>query len=306
MSTFDLVFGTGPLGKAVAEQLAAQGRAVKFASRSGGSGDLAHECLRIDLLEPGNRPDIADVDRLFLCAAPAYWRWSEELVPMVRGALQLAAACNAPLVFADNVYAYGPSDQPLTEVTPYRPRGPKGRARQQAAEEILQAHAKGDVHTAIVRSSDFFGPGVHLSSLGSDAFRKAASGKPVNCLGDADQPHTFHYIHDFARAMINVISNEKCQGEVWHAPADKARSMRGMVELIAAECGTQARPNVAPRWLFRVLSLFNRSMKELDEVYYLYEQPLIVDSSKYERRFDEKATPHPRAVQETLSSLGLK
>lgn len=303
---FDLVFGAGPLGRAVADELAAEGRTVKFATRSGSNGGLSHECLRIDLLalKAGELP--AEAERIFVCAAPLYWRWQEELVPMVEGALELAKATGAPLVFADNLYAYGPSTEPLTENTVCRPQGHKGRARLEAAEKILKAHESGEVRAAIVRSSDFYGPGVQMSSLGSDAFRKAAEGKAVNCLGDIDQPHSFNFIQDFAGALVKVASNEDCLGQVWHAPSAAPLSVRETVKLIADECGREARFNVAPRWFFRLLSLFNRYMKELDEVYYLYTQPLIVDSSKYERRFGETATSHIQGIKKTLSSLGIE
>ncbi|HEX7027145.1 MAG TPA: NAD-dependent epimerase/dehydratase family protein [Gammaproteobacteria bacterium] len=301
---FDLVFGAGPLGRAVADELAGRGRAVKFATRSCG-GDLPHECLRIDLLAPNLQERPADVERIFVCSAPVYWRWPQELVPMVEGALQLARATGASLVFADNLYAYGPSAEPLTENTPCRPQGPKGRARLEAAERILRAHESGQVRAAIVRSSDFYGPGVHVSSLGSDAFQRVAGGKAVNCLGDIDQPHSFNFIEDFAGALINVAGNEDCHGQVWHAPAAAPLSMRETVKLIADQCGREAKFNIAPRWLFRLLSLFNRYMKELDEVYYLYTRPLMVDSGKYERRFGITATPHIQGIQKTLASLGI-
>lgn len=306
MKKFDLVLGTGPLGRAVAEALTYDGRSVKFASLSGRRGDLPHECLCIDLLAPNLSQEVkTGVDRLFMCAAPKYWRWPQELVPMVEGALQLARESGAPMVFADNLYAYGPSSETLTETTPSKPCGPKGQSRLQAAETILAAHAKGDVRTAIVRSSDFFGPGVDVSILGSTVFQNVAQGKSVNCLGDIDQPHTFNFIRDFARAMVNVISNEDCHGQVWHAPADEALSVREIVSLIAEECGTEARFNVAPEWLVRIMSLFDRSIRELNEVSYLYKKPLIMDCHKYERRFGAKTTPHRQAIKETLEDLNL-
>jgi hypothetical protein len=36
------------------------------------------------------------------------------------------------------------------------------------------------------------------------------------------------------------------------------------------------------------------------EMMYEFENPFVVDSSKFERRFDLQATPHEKAIYETL------
>jgi hypothetical protein len=40
-----------------------------------------------------------------------------------------AGAAGAKLAFADNLYVYGPPDGPMTETTPQRSKGVKGRVR---------------------------------------------------------------------------------------------------------------------------------------------------------------------------------
>ncbi len=301
--SFDLVVGAGPLGLSVVRQVRSRGRAVKLATRSGRAADPAVQTLRLDLLQPAQAPDLHGVRTLFVCSAPAYSRWAQELVPMVEGALALADRNGAALVFADNLYAYGRTDAPLTEETPYGPMGPKGRARRAAAERLLAAHAGGRPRTAIVRASDFFGPGVERSLLGLNAFRSVMAGKPVSCLGDPTLPHTLTFIDDFARAMVNVSEAPDTFGQVWHAPSAEPRSLQGMVELIARECGTTPRLRTAPRWLFRAMGLFSPALRELDEVYYQYTQPWIMDSRKYQQRFRDAPTSHEAAVRLTLQAL---
>ena len=301
--SFDLVIGAGPLGLAVMKQLQMQGRSVKLATRSGIAADSTLPCLRLDLLQPATAADeLRDVRTLFVCSAPAYGCWPQELLPMIDGALVLAQRSGADIVFADNLYAYGPSDVPLTE-TPYRATGPKGLARRAAAERLLAAHAAGEVRAAIVRASDFFGPGVERSILGLGAFRNVMAGKPVSCLGQPQLLHTLTYIEDFARAMVNVSETPECLGEVWHAPSAAARSLQGMVELIARECNTAPSLRPAPHWLFRVMGLFVPNMRELGEVYYQYTQPWVMDSSKYQQRFGDAPTSHEQAIRHTLDAL---
>jgi hypothetical protein len=52
-----------------------------------------------------------------------------------------AESSGAKLVFADNLYAYGPVDGPLREDLPAAARGRKGRIRIQMAAELLAATA---------------------------------------------------------------------------------------------------------------------------------------------------------------------
>lgn len=304
--SFDLVIGAGPLGLSVVKQLQAKGRAVKLATRSGTSADPALECLRLNLLELPLTDQLQGVRTLFVCSAPAYTRWPQELLPMIGGALTLAQHHGAAIVLADNLYAYGPSDTPLTETTPYRATGPKGQARRAAAERLLATHAAGTVRAAIVRASDFFGPGVERSLLGLGAFRNVQTGKPVSCLGNPQMPHTLTYIEDFARAMVNVSETPDSFGQVWHAPSAEARSLQGMVELIAQECATTARVRPAPHWLFRVMGWFSPDMRELGEVYCQYTQPWIMDSRKCQQRFGDAPTAHAQAIRRTLDALHIQ
>jgi len=49
------------------------------------------------------------------------------------------------------------------------------------------------------------------------------------------------------------------------------------------------------------LALFNPIIKELKEVLPHYEQPYIVDHSKFENAFGNNSTPHKTAIRETIS-----
>jgi nucleoside-diphosphate-sugar epimerase len=78
---------------------------------------------------------------------------------MTRAVLDGAAGADANLVFADNLYVYGPSEGPMTEEKPQLAQGPKGRSRIEMVAAILGAHAEGRLRCTIGRSSDCYGPG---------------------------------------------------------------------------------------------------------------------------------------------------
>src|SRR4029453_9835464 len=110
-----VVLGTGPLGLAVARHLADRGDRVRAANRAG-RADLPHG---VDVL-PANIAGAADATRacegaavVYHCANPPYAKWPELHPPLMDAIIEGAAVAGARLVFADNLYAYGPVDGPL-------------------------------------------------------------------------------------------------------------------------------------------------------------------------------------------------
>jgi hypothetical protein len=77
----------------------------------------------------GARQACEDAAVVYHCAQPDYRKWPELFPPMTEAVIDAAAEAGAKLVFADNLYAYGPPDGPMTEETPQRAEGRKGRAR---------------------------------------------------------------------------------------------------------------------------------------------------------------------------------
>ena len=74
------------------------------------------------------------------------------------GVIAGASAAGARVVYADNLYGYGPVDGPLTEDLPPRASGPNGRVRAVLAERLLEAHTAGTVQATIGRAADYYGP----------------------------------------------------------------------------------------------------------------------------------------------------
>ena len=88
----------------------------------------------------------------------------------MNGILGGSAATGVRLVYADNLYAYGPIDGPLTEDLASRATGPNGRVRAMLADQLLMAHAAGTVRATIGRASDYYGPWGRQSTAGERLF----------------------------------------------------------------------------------------------------------------------------------------
>jgi nucleoside-diphosphate-sugar epimerase len=302
-STLHVVFGSGPLGLAVARNLAARGDRVRVVNRQGRT-DLpdavevfgADVAVAADATRAGEGADI-----VYHCANPPYANWAELHPPLMDAIIEGVESAGAKLVFGDNLYAYGPVDGPLTEDLPYRAMGPNGRTRALIAETLMRAHEAGRIRATIGRGSDFFGPHARMSTVGDRVFARALAGRPAQVLGNPDLPHTVTYIEDFARALVTLGERDEALGQVWHVPNAETVTMRSFVQLVSESVGSPARLRAAPRWGIAMAALFNPTMRSVQEQLYQSERPWVVDSGKFERAFGWGATPLLEAVPATVS-----
>jgi nucleoside-diphosphate-sugar epimerase len=70
--------------------------------------------------------------------------------------------------------------------------------------------------------------------------------------------------------------------------------------MIFEEVGKPARIQAAPKIVLRAMGLFNPGMREMIEMLYEFEEPFVVDHSKFEQAFGEQATPLKEAIGETV------
>ncbi len=239
-------------------------------------------------------------DVLFATMGLPYPEWLTGWPPIVEGLLAAAAASGARLIFADNLYAYGPQHAPLREDMPATTSGRKPALRARMAHTMLEAHRAGRARVAIVRASDFYGPRVRLSQLGERVVGRLLAGRPAQVLGDPDQPHTFTYAPDFVRALVTVATADDAFGQIWHVPNAPPIALRAVVDKIAALVARPARLSTLPRWLLRGLALINPMMRELEEMQFQVDRPYLVDHSKYAARFGGDFTPIDEGLRATV------
>jgi nucleoside-diphosphate-sugar epimerase len=164
----------------------------------------------------------------------------------------------------------------------------------------MDAHTSGKVRLAIGRASDYFGPRVLVSAAGEQVFGRAVQGKSAQVAGDPDQPHTYTYVPDIGKGLVILGEREEALGQAWHLPSPETLTTRQFVELIFEEVGKPARVQAAPKILLRAMGLFNPGIRETIEMLYEFEEPFVVDHSKFEQAFGEHATPLREAIQGTV------
>lgn len=299
-----VVFGaTGGIGGALVAELLRRGKTVRAVSRQGDAPQGA-EGVAADAADAAEAAAAArGAGVVYHCVNPGYTRWPELLPPISRSILGAAESAGAKLVFADNLYAYGPVDGPLREDLPASASGRKGRTRVEVAAEMLAAHREGRVRVTIGRASDYYGPGGVTSASGEPVFGRVLAGKRPQWTGKLDVPHTFHYLPDIARGLITLAEQPEADGEVWHLPAAEPLSAQEFFDLVFEAAGrpTPAKAQIAGPALLAVAGIFSPMLRELRETAYQFRRPFVLDSSKFEGAFGRlEPTPHREAVERTV------
>ena len=305
MNELHVVFGTGPLGLAVMRELRRRDKRVRMINRSSRvrfEKDLQTEVGGIDAADPARTREVCEgAAVVYHCVGLPYPRW-KEFPSIAAGIVEGAASAGARLVYADNLYAYGAVDRPMTEDLPLRAATTKGRIRAGIAQSLMSAHNAGKVRVAIGRGSDFFGPFVtDAAVIGSRVFGRALAGKSARVIGDADRLHTYTFIDDFGKALVTLGEREEALGKAWHVPSAPAVTTRRFVEHIYAALGRPAKLSVAPRFAITLLGLFDDNLREVREMLYQFERDFVMDSSRIESAFGLQATPPHVAIQQTLA-----
>jgi nucleoside-diphosphate-sugar epimerase len=128
-----------------------------------------------------------------------------------------------------------------------------------------------------------------------------AKGKAASVTGNPDTRHTYMFVGDLARGLVDLGEHDEAFGQTWHVPSAETVATREFVALVFEELGKPAKIRVTPRWLLSLLGIFDPVIHELPEILYQSEQPFVVDHSKYERVFAFAATSHREAISRTLN-----
>lgn len=298
-----VVLGAGPVGRALIGELVGRGLRVRSVARHRATDLPADvECVEADVTDPVEaRRAMASADVVYHAASAPYHRWPELLPPLMRGVIAGAIATGARVVYADNLYAYGPVDRALTEDLPSRATGPNGRVRAALADELMAADAAGTVRATIGRASDYYGPWGRQSTAGERLFGPALAGKGVQLLADPDLPHTLTYLGDFARGLVTLGTHDAALGEVWHLPSAETLTSRGFVRLVFEATGHPLKLSVLPSPILTVAALFSPTLRAVKEQQYQRENAWVVDHSKFARAFGAEVTEHREAIGLTLA-----
>ena len=298
---------TGGAGRSLVDELYARGHEVTAVSRSI-TADAVPAGVRV------RRADLTDRDQavaacsgaevVVMAASIPYPAWASGLIPLFDAATDGAAAAGARLVVVDNLYAYGSPGTPITDMTPEAASTRKGALRRELGRRLLAAHADGRARVTIGRFADYYGPGAENSLVYMLGIRRALAGKTPQAFIDADQPHTFHYLPDAARAFATLVERPEADGRSWILPAAPAITQRELLTLVADEAGLAPRiGRIAPGMLW-LAGLVDSQLREAREVVAQFDRPYMTRADDFEATFGPTATtPHAEAIATTVAAF---
>ena len=300
-----VVFGAGQIGRALSAHLAAMGLLVRAVSRSRPT-ELADgvDWRAADASDPAAAANAAQgASVIYQCLNAPYTDWPKGFPPLQRGVLGAAESAGALLVSLENLYGYGPTGgRAMTEDLPLAATTVKGRTRAAMTEELLAAAEAGRVRIAIGRASDFFGAGITTgTTLGERVFANALAGKRADFIGNPDLPHTYSYVPDIAASLATLGTDERAIGEVWHLPGPDTVTTTQLLELVADEVGHPVGVRSLPKLAVRAIGVVNPTVRELVEMSYQFDEPFVLDTSKYEATFETTVTPLATAIATTVA-----
>lgn len=282
--TIAIIGAAGAIGRSVADAYHTAGQTVRLVGRNEAPlramarpGD---EIVRGDVATPeGCRAAVAGAEfAVYTLGLPFTKKDFAAYPPMMT--LFVAAARAAGVkraLLITNVYPYGlPQTERVAETHPRNPNSVKGQYRKEQEDIFLAAPG---LETIALRLPDFYGPDVPGSQLAMvvDAARKGATG---NLLGPADRPHEFVFTPDVGPVVKALLEHPGPVAGAYNFAGAGVISMRGLAELIYKAAGHEPKLRIMPPWMQTIVGLFMPVLRELAEMRYLLETPVLLDDTK--------------------------
>jgi nucleoside-diphosphate-sugar epimerase len=228
---------------------------------------------------------------------------SHQLHPaLMRTTLEAATAMQVQRVaLVSSVYSYGvPRTSRVAETHPRQPETRKGQYRKEQEDLLLEAHRKGRIAGLIVRLPDFYGPDAD-NSLANPIFRAALAGKTANWVGPVNAPHEFMYVPDTGPVIADLSERADCYGEAWNFGGPGEINSMDFITRIYRAVGRAPKYRTVGRGLLKMMGWFNPVMRELVEMLYLEETPVILDDSKLQAKLGTvRKTSYDEGIRGTL------
>ncbi len=218
-----------------------------------------------------------NVDVIYQAANIPYPEWEEKLVPFIGNVIKAAEIQKTKLVLIENIYAYGRSTGiKVTENTPKQPTTKKGKIRLQVEHLVKQSN----VPTIIAHFPDFYGPNAENTVL-HYTLKDAVQHKKAMFVGNQTIAREFIYTPDGAKAVVNLSMHDNAYGQNYNIPAYDVITGKELVQIIHELSGYDKPVRTVSKNLIRFLGIFNANMREVVEMFYLNEEPVVLDGTKY-------------------------
>jgi nucleoside-diphosphate-sugar epimerase len=306
------IFGAaGAIGIPVAEELDRRGIPFRVVGRSREKLERTFSRLPHAEVFPADLSASRDagaaargVDTIIYCVGLPYP--SHSLHPVLaRTTVEAAKMVGVSrLILVSSVYPYGvPRTSRVAETHPREPHTQKGKYRKEQEDVVLGAHTPGGLQTLVVRLPDFYGPNADLS-LAHMIFDAAVKGKTANWVGPANTPHEFVFTPDVGPVIADLASHDDCFGQAWNFGGPSPIVTMDFITRVYRAVGRAPKYREMGATLLKLVGIFNPEIREVVEMLYLQETPVILDDSKLLARFPAtRKTSYDDGIRLTVDSM---
>ena len=307
-SKFLIVGANGAIGYAVTKAIQEAGETATLLVRDRARtvelvGDLTGlTIVEGDVNDTQLLKDVASgTEIIFHGASVPYQYWASAMPIMTRNVIEAAEHSGGTVIFPGNNYNYGQTNQPISEITPFRPNTLLGETRVELERLLQSASDEGRIRTLVVRFAEIWGPNVTNKQF-APVFENAPKGKSLPWLISADVPQQLLYNLDAGRAIVRLTQRESTQPyEVFNMGGTQVESIRSWLRTVGDVAGKPARISVIPKVVVSALAPFIPVLKSIRSLAYKFETSVILNDDRFTQRFPEfQQTPMRQAIRETL------
>lgn len=281
-----IIGAAGPIGRSIADACHAAGVSVRLVGRSAAPlkamVELGDEVVTADLASAaGCRAALAGVETAVYALGLPYTSAAFAAYPgMMEDFVQAARTQGVKrILLITNVYPYGkPQAAKVTEDHPRVPCSVKGRYRK-VQEDILLAASGQGLETISLRLPDFYGPKV-TTGLMDMATKAAAAGKTGNLLGPVDTPHEFVFTPDVGPVVKALLDHQGPVAGAYNLAGAGVITQQDLADLLYKGAGRAPKLRVMGPFVQNIMGLFMPVLRELKEMRYLHETPVLLDDTK--------------------------
>lgn len=306
-----LVLGaTGGMGYALVHELVDRGVEVVAFSRRKERLDVLYQneskvsIFSGDALVEKDVIGAADgVDVIFHAVSFPYQEWMEKHPLCMEIIVRVAEKQQSKIALVDNIYAYGMQSKiEVNEDSRKEPHTKKGKIRL-AMENRLK---RSNVPYLIVHMPDLYGPNAENTIL-HETLKNVVLNKSANFVGNTKVAREFIFTLDGAKAMVELASREDTYNQNWNIPSAHPITGEEIIEILRKEVGYKKSIRTVSKTMIQFIGIFQPFMREMVEMMYLTEDPVILSGKKYEAKIGSiPQTPYKEGIKKTLNWMNEK
>lgn len=265
-----------------------------------------------DQLFPANLLDAQATDKAVAGSEIAYLTvglpmnaqmWEEQFPIMMKNVINACKKHQCRLVFFDNTYMYAKTSEPQTEESLFVPVGKKSTVRAKMATMLLNEMNNKSIEAVICRAPEFYGTGKTQSITNMLIFDNIKQNKKLKVPLKDNTLRTLIFTPDASRAMALIGNTPDAYNQTWHLPCDDQRlTYKELINLASKIYQKEFNYSVIKMWQFKLGSLFNKQIKELQELLPRYQYDNIFISDKFKKQFpDFKFTTYQAGIANVLN-----